>query len=182
MTREEINNFNYRAFLILIRSNPDLTQQVLKTGYNPTDVFLGDLSTPFLQLNESFKKALLKVYRQNFEEILNTKLKAEFDKLCVENRLLNKRNYLKEVREIEKDVVQDIKLELKRLNRSFTKDDDEPIEFMTYDTTSGIEEIHADGMVNIGGNMDDIGELINYNTINIYDAIALHEQLALLDK
>lgn len=181
MTQEEIKKFNYRAFLLLVRSNQDLTEQVKKTGYNPEDIFLGDLSSPFLQLNGQFKQALLKVYRANFEEQENLKLKEEFDKLCKENRLLDKRNYMQEVREIEEDIIRDIKQELKRLNRSFTRYEDEPIEFMTWDSTSDVDEIHADGTVLYDNVKTHISDLINNNTINIYDAIGLHEQLALLD-
>lgn len=182
MTKEQIDNFNYRGFLKLVISTPELLNRVKELGYHPQkDIFI-DLGSPYLNLNGQFKLALLKVYRENFEEKSDKTLNESLEKLNKEFPLINGRNYKKELREIDMEMINDIKKELKRINRTFTRDDNEPLEFMTYDSTSDIKEIYPDGTVKY--DMVDepisISNLIDNGHLLPYDAASLVEELILL--
>ena len=183
MKKEQIANFNYRALIVMVRSNELLKKEFEQYRYDINDIFV-NIDSPFLgNLNAGFKAALLKLYRDHIEG--NVNLETEFEKLCKEYPQINKRNYLREISELEEDIAIDIKVELKRLNRTISRNDDNPIEFFSYVTTLDIEEIHADGGVNNGSLLEtntDIAKMISENKINIYDAIALLEQLSLLEK
>lgn len=181
MTKEQIANFNYRAFLKLVILTPKLLNRVKQLGYNPQkDIFI-DLGSPYLNLNGKFKLALLKVYRENFEEKSDKELTEVLERFNEKFPLINGRNYKSELRSIEADISDEIKKELKRLNRTFTRDDDEPLEFMTYDSTSDIKEIYPDGtvkyyMVNEPISIDsllDNGDLLPYDAANLVEELIL---------
>lgn len=181
MTKEQIANFNYRAFLKLVILTPKLLRQVKALGYNPqNDIFI-DLGSPYLNLNGKFKSALLKVYRDNFEAQSNKELTEVLERFNKEFPLINGRNYKSELRRIETDMADEIKKELKRINRTFTRDDDEPLEFMTYDSTSDIKEIYPDGTVKYDmvdepisiSNLIDNGHLLPYDAANLIEELIL---------
>jgi hypothetical protein len=180
MTKDEIKNFNYRAFLKLVVETPELLKKVHQLGYKPEDDIFIDLQTPYVNWNGQFKLALLKVYRENVE--VDKKLIQEFEELSKKHSMIEGRDYKKELREIEADMSLEIKNELKRLNRTFTRDDDEPLEFMTYDSTSDIKALYPDGTAKFYGVAEpiSIGSLLDDGDIQPYDAASLIEQLKLL--
>lgn len=182
MTKEQIANFNYRAFLKLVILTPKLLRQVKALGYNPqNDIFI-DLGSPYLNLNGKFKSALLKVYRDNFEAQSDKELTEVLERFNEKFPLINGRNYKSELRRIETDMADEIKRELKRLNRTFTRDDDESLEFMTYDSTSDIKEIYPDGTVKYSM-IDEpisIDSLLDNGDLLPYDAASLVEELTVL--
>lgn len=184
MKREQIEKFNYRAFIVMIRSNETLKKEFEKYRYDINSILI-NTNSPFFMgyINAGFKAALLKLYKDHVEG--NVNMEKEFENLCKEYPQINKRNYMQEISELEEELIKDIKIELKRLNRVISRDEDDPIDFFTYDSTFDIEEIHPDGGVNNGSLMEvntDIGEMIRNNKIHTYDAIALFEQLSLLEK
>lgn len=182
MTKEQIKNFNYRAFIMLLRKHEDLSKKIRTLGYDVNDIFIGDLQRPFLQLNGVFKEYLLRLYRQLFEENQNEILLKEFEELCFEFSLINKRDYQRELREIEEDMVHDIEEELQRLNKTFKRSDEKPLEFLTYDSTSNIMEIYPDGTVKLQDCDEPIGllKLLTSGELLPYDACNLLEQIAVI--
>lgn len=183
MKREQIEKFNYRALIVMVRSNEILKIEFDKYRYDINDILL-NVNSPFLiNLNAGLKASLRKLYNSHIDG--NVNMEKEFEKLCKEYPQINKRNYLQELSELEEELIQDIKTELKRLNRVISRDEDDPIDFFVYDSTSDIKEIHPDGGVNNDSLLEtntDIGKMIRENQIHIYDAIALFEQLTLLEK
>lgn len=176
MTQEQIKNFNYRAFIMLVQRYEHLTNFVKRSGYNPNDLFI-DVKSQSQNLNGSFKKVLLSTYRNLIEDENNQELRQEFEILSVNNPMYEGRNYRQEVREIEQDLSNDIKKELKRLGRTFSQSDDEPLESMTYDSTSDLEEIYPDGSVLFDDKKTTIFDIIDDGKIALYDAISLLDDL-----
>ena len=60
MKREQIANFNYRALIVMVRSNELLKKEFEQYRYDINDIFV-NIDSPFLgNLNAGFKAALLK--------------------------------------------------------------------------------------------------------------------------
>lgn len=101
-----------------------------------------------------------------------------------------KRNYYNEYLKLEKSVAKDLKVQLKRLKRSFNTDgigeddEDEILEFFTFKSSENIEEIFPNGTAKVYGIEEpiDLGSLIDNEDIPLLNAIALLEELTNLKK
>jgi len=96
---------------------------------------------------------------------------------------MEKRNYFVELSSLESDIINEIKDELKRLNRNFSREDEVPLEFFNFDCVSDLIEIKSDGtFVYRSGVLSeefdcDIDGLISNGDLNTSDIIALLNEL-----
>ena len=182
MKREEIQSFNYRAMVILAQKNKKVGNSIKALGYDVNDGLLKFNNEYSQSYSAKFKQALLKVYRQYFEETTDEKLLTELKKLYVDYPIIQGRNFKQEIRDLEGDMGNEIQTRLKVLNKTFSRDDDEPLEFLTFDTTSDIKEIYPDGTAKVDDleNPMCIKRLIDCGEIHSYDAATLVENLRVL--
>ena len=92
---------------------------------------------------------------------------------------MEKRNYFTELTNLENDIINEIKEELLRLNRDFTRDDEDNIlEFFNFDSMSDLQEIKKDGSFIFDEETDcSIHQLISNGDLNTWDIISLLNEL-----
>ncbi len=97
---------------------------------------------------------------------------------------MEKKNYFKIIRELESEIIDEIKEELNRLGRVFTSQDNDALEFYNFDVVSelNLDKIQIDGEVVC---YDGVGHLftttfhslLDNNDLNIADIISLLNEL-----
>jgi len=100
---------------------------------------------------------------------------------------MEKRNYFTELSELETDVINEIKDELKRIGRAFSRDDEDegkkPLEFFNFDKVSDLQKIKVDGSFEyrsgvLDENFDcDMHGLISNGDLNTADLISFLNKL-----
>ena len=100
---------------------------------------------------------------------------------------MEKRNYFNELSSMEADIIEEIKDELKRINRVFSRDDEDegkkPLEFFNFDKVSDLQKIKVDGSFEyrsgvLDENFDcDMHGLISNGDLNTADLISLLNEL-----
>ena len=87
---------------------------------------------------------------------------------------------MKKLSAIEVDICNSLEYELKRINRTFTEEDAEDIEFFTYSTIEdqNIESVNPDGTVSLlfGDNVS-LRSMVNNGSIPWYDAVSLLQSI-----
>lgn len=92
---------------------------------------------------------------------------------------MNKRNYMKELSEIQREIGYEIEAELKRLDRNFFRDDKEPLEFFSYRESESMIQVGKDGTIKIVGILENISirSLLDNGDLDIYNAASLLSEL-----
>ena len=91
MTREQINNFNFRAMIMLVRETPDFEKIIKNEKYDIYDEIMSAMLISTEGFNNKFKLLLLKVYREEVEN--NEIVKKIFDQFCEKYPIVKKQRH-----------------------------------------------------------------------------------------
>lgn len=179
---KEFENFNYRAFLVLASKNTKILDKYNNLfQFTPNVLATIYIDTAFqnrpLNIDEKIKKGIFKIYHQEIAD--NTDLKKEFDQLSKEYRMFEGKDYRLEILSLKYQMAEEVQKELKRIGKIFTRDCENPIEFMALESTSEIIKIYPDGNVHYSpiGELISVAVLIDDGDIEIFDAAKLVDNL-----